>query len=235
MSPPHQRVLFDRIIELIGRGWQTLPSEYRGTGAPGVFLEAQLGLQRGPNPEDWPDAHGWELKWHTARTQYMTLFHKTPDNSPEIMRYMVQRYGKTDAQGRRSFRHTIRPTSKAPGQIFLPHYDAGLLVVRPKGGNGPVPRWSEQALLGAVGSKLRRLIAVKGEKKGCEVRFLQADAYQEFSLTDFIAEVLRGVIMIDFDCREKRPGSTALRDHGTKFRIAPEQICRLYMDKSRIR
>lgn len=67
--------------------------------------------------------------------------------------------GKAHANTMESFWHTIRPTSKAPGQIFLPHYDAGLLVVRPKGGNGLVPRWSEQALLGAAGSRLRRLYA----------------------------------------------------------------------------
>lgn len=104
-----------------------------------------------------------------------------------------------------------------------------------------MPRWSDQSLLGAVGAKLRRLILVKGEKrtiKGTntqEVRYLQADAYEEFSLVDFIAEVLRGVIVIDFDAREDAPGSHAMRDHGTKFRIPPDEICRLYMDKRRIR
>ncbi len=235
MPPPSQRILFEKIIALIGHGWYEMPDTYRGTGAPGIFLEDQLGLTRGPKPEDWPDASGWELKWWTARTQYLTLFHKSPDNSPNIMRYMVRKYGKRDAQGRMSFRHTIRPTSRAPGQKFLPAYDAGWLSVRPKGGNGLIPRWSEQALLGAAGSKLRRLIMVKGERKGQQVRFFQADAYREFSITDFIAEVLRGVIVIDFDCREARPGSTGLRDHGTKFRVAPEHVCRLYMDKQRLR
>lgn len=117
----------------------------------------------------------------------------------------------------------------------MPHYDDGLLTVRPRGGNGPVPRWSEQSLLAAAGAKLRRLILVKGEKSGDRIRFLQADAYEEFSLTDFIAEVLRGTILIDFDARESSPGSHGMRDHGTKFRIPPESVCRLYMDKHRLR
>ncbi len=81
---------------------------------------------------------------------------------------------------------------------------------------------------------MRRLIMVKGERKAGQIRFLQADAYETFNLTDFIVEVLRGEIAIDFDCRESKPGSKGLRNHGTKFRIVPQSICRLYMRKERL-
>jgi hypothetical protein len=43
----------------------------------------------------------------------------------------------------------------------------------------------------------------------------------------------RGTTAIDFDCREAKPGSSALRNHGTKFRVAPKDVCRLYMKKER--
>ena len=47
--------------------------------------------------------------------------------------------------------------------------------------------------------------------------------------------MLRGTILIDFDARESSPGSHGMRDHGTKFRIPPENVCRLYVDKQHIR
>ena len=75
---------------------------------------------------------------------------------------------------------------------------------------------------------------VRGERKEREVRYLQADAFQTFNLSDFVYEVLRGEIVIDFDCREAKPGSPGLRNHGTKFRIAPAAVCRLYMKKERL-
>ena len=85
---------------------------------------------------------------------------------------------------------------------------------------------------GGAGPNGAAWLLVKGEKQGQQVRYVRADAFQEFSLTDFIAEVLRGTILIDFDARESSHG---MRDHGTKFRIPPESVCRLYMDKQHIR
>ena len=74
-------------------------------------------------------------------------------------------------------------------------------------GNGPVPYWSHEELIGAAGAKLRRLVMVKGERTNSRVRFLRTDAYETFSLIGFIGEVLRGEIAIDFDAREMTPGS----------------------------
>lgn len=179
----------------------------------------------------------------------VTLLHKSPDNAPDVIRELVRTHGKRDAKGRLSFRHTVRPRTGAAGQLFSVDYRDNQIVVRLKpsragraSAGAAEPRWSDQALIGAVGAKLRRLILVKGEKrtsKGArtahEVRYVQADAYEEFSLMDFVAEILRGVIVIDFDAREISPGSHPVRDHGTKFRIPPGEICRLYMDKRRIR
>ena len=235
-APTTKRELFAAVADLIGAGWHTMPdrSPFKGTGAPGNYLEHLLGFD--PGAADIPDALGWELKWHTARSHLVTLFHKTPDNSPEIIRFMVRKYGKRDTQGRLSFRHTIDPTSRTAAQRFVPVCDDGVLVVRRRAGNGdPVPRWSQDSLLGAAEGKLRRLLLVLGERRGQKVRFLRAEAYDTFSLTDFFVEVERGVIVIDFDVREARPGSHGMRDHGTKFRVRPEHICRLYMGKQRIR
>ena len=232
MTPPkNKRELFGRVQQLIQHGWYEMPDEspYRGTGAPGLYLEYLLGLD--PGNADLPDAVGWELKWCSPRTSLVTLFHKEADGPQAIMRYMVRKYGKRDAQGRLSFRHTIKGKSSR----FRVHYDSGQLIVRPLRGNGPVPYWSEESLLAAAGAKLRRLLLVNGERKGQEVRFVKADAFETFSLVDFVYEVERGEIAIDFDCRESKPGSDGLRNHGTKFRIPPDSLCRLYMNKERLR
>lgn len=236
-TPTTPKELFKAISALVDAGWHEMPdrSPYLGTGAPGNYLEYLLGFN--PGAADIPDALGWELKWYTPKSNLVTLFHKTPDNSPDVIRDMVRQYGKRDAKGRLSFRHTINPTQRSGSQRFIPEFDvkAAQLVVRPKNGTGPVPRWSQDTLLNVVAGKMRRLLFVRGERKGCRVLFTRAEAYKTFSLTDFFVEVESGVIVVDFDAREAKPGSEGMRDHGTKFRVKPENICRLYMEKERIR
>ena len=229
-APRTKRDLFERVRAVRDHGWYDLPDSYGGTGGPGTFLEDLLGLSAGAM--DIPDAVGWELKWYTDKTNLLTLFHKEADGPAAIMRYMVRKHGWKDAQGRLSFRHTIRGKSDR----FKVEDSGGQLVVRPLLGNGPVPYWSHHELVSAAGAKLRRLLMVKGEldRKAGRVRFVQVDAFEVFNLVDFIYEVLRGEIAIDFDAREAKPGSKGLRNHGTKFRVAPASVCRLYMRKERL-
>lgn len=77
--------------------------------------------------------------------------------------------------------------------------------------------WSRDILIAAAGAQLRRLPLVEGERKKRSVRFIHADAYATFHLSDFICELMRGSIALDFDCREARPGRDGLRDHGISF------------------
>ena len=79
-----------------------------------------------------------------------------------------------------------------------------------------------------------RLIMVRGEKDGRKIRFTRADAYENFHLADFIWEIMSGTIAIDFDVRAYVPGSKRLSNHGTKFRVPPDAVCRLYLKKDRI-
>lgn len=232
-EPPRNKAeLFRRIRALIDHGQYQLPdgSRYQGSGAAGMFLEDVLGLTAGS--QDIPDGPGWELKWFSNRTRLITLFHKEANGPEYVMRKMVQQYGWLDSKGRLSFRHTIEGQSDR----FRIRADDKLrrLVVRPRNGRGPAPYWSYDDLIAAAGAKLRRLVLVKGEVEKRKLRFLFAEAYETFHLADFIQEVLRGSIAIDFDCRESKPGSLGLRNHGTKFRVSPLAICRLYFKKERI-
>ena len=229
IPPATKKELFRRLIGISQHGSYEMPQErYTGTGAPGLFLEDLLGLTTGN--KDIPDTLGWELKYYTAKTNLITLFHKEPRPSG-IMRYMVSNFGWKDRMGRLSFRHTISGKSDR----FRVFEDAGQITIRPrKGGDGPTPYWTADDILSAVGGKLRRLVLIKGERKGQVVSYGRIDYYETIQLTEFIYEVVRGTVKIDFDAREAKPGSKGLRNHGTKFRVSPDDIARLYAKKDRL-
>ena len=142
----------------------------------------------------------------------------------------VRKYGRKDDQGRMS----LRPAIKGKSDRFKVFDDSNRLIVRPAGGNGIIPYWTHDELMAAAGAKLRRLIMVRGEKDGRKIRFARADACENFHLADFIREIMKGTTAIDFDAREYVPGSKRLRNHGTKFRVSLDAVCRLYLKKDRI-
>lgn len=225
--PINKPALYARLREILALGWQEMPKvpRYKGSGAPGNFLEDLIGLKAGN--QDIADVLGWEVKYYTPKTNYITLFHK--EAGPfGIMRYMVSRFGWIDKTGCKALRHTIPGRS----ELFYVADGAGNVIVRPLKGNGPVPTWTHDALLNAC-AKLRRLIAVKGERNGQKVRYVRADCYENFHLSLFVSELINGTVAIDFDAREMKPGSKGLRNHGTKFRVKPENVCRLYFKKER--
>lgn len=227
--PNNKKELFARLRKIITLDWLEMPDipRYHGTGAPGNFLEDLLCLTVGN--QDIADVVGWEVKFYTSKTHLITLFHKEP--GPEsIMRYMVNRWGWTDKKGRKSFRHTIRGSSDR----FIVVDDAGNVIVRPLPGNGPVPTWTHDTLLNIAGGKLRRLMLVKGNRIKRKVRYNEVDCFETLHLTRLINELVRGTIAIDFDAREFTPGSPGLRNHGTKFRVAPEDVHKLYLKKERL-
>jgi len=201
-----------------------MPDKYRGTGAPGTFLEDLLGLTTGN--KDIPDSLGWEIKYYTKKTNLITLFHKEP-RPVDAVRYMVSKWGWKDAQGRMSFRHTIAGKSAT----FKIDLDGDQLWIHRIGGNGVAPHWTQDDILNAAGSKLRRVMLVLGEKVGQAVTYTRADCFEDLEVLAFISEVHSGVVKIDFDAREKTPGSKTLRNHGTKFRVSPGDMCRLYTKK----
>lgn len=227
-APISKKELFARLTDIVQHGAYNMPKKrYSGTGAPGIYLEDLLGLTTGS--KDIPDSLGWELKFHSPKTNLITLFHKEPRPSG-VVRYLVSKYGWKDKQGRLSFRHTIAGKSDR----FRVDGDAGQITVRPLKGDGPIPYWTDDDILNAAGAKLRRLVLVRGTRKGQNVTYDRIDIFEDLQLSYFIYEVLRGTVKIDFDARESKPGSKGLRNHGTKFRVEPDNICRLYAKKERI-
>jgi hypothetical protein len=225
--PKTKKELFSRVSEVLQHGAYEMDKKYRGTGAPGLFLEDLLGL---PNTnKDTPDAGEWELKTYSRQTSLITLFHKEPQPQGAVT-YMVNKYGWKDKKGRQSFRHTI----KGKSEKFRVDSDGDQILIRRIGGNGLVPRWTHDDILSVAGGKLRRLLLVKGKRTGQKILYERVDYFENLQLSFFIWEVINGTVAIDFDAREAKRGSRGLRNHGTKFRIAPNNICRLYEKKERL-
>ena len=221
--PANKQELFQRLRDVMQKGWYKMPASYGGTGAAGRFLENLLGKKS--DSESFADTTGWEIKSYTAKTNFITLFHK--EARPEkIMRHMVSKYGWKDKQDRLSFRHTISGQSDR----FRVDDDSNQIFVRPLKKNGGSPYWTHNDLLNAA-AKLRKVVLVKAERHKQEVRFVQAECFQDFLLGFFVSELVSGTIAVDFDARESKPGSVGLRNHGTKFRVQPRNMCRLYAKK----
>jgi hypothetical protein len=227
-APKTKKELFERLNEILHHGEYEMPTErYSGTGAPGIYLEDLLGLSA--SNKDLPDSVGFELKFYTDKTNLITLFHKEPKPNG-VVAYMVRRFGWKDKHGRLSFRHTIAGKSDR----FKVDSDSDQIIVRRIKGNGLVPHWTHDDILSVAGGKLRRLILIKGKRDGQKVIYDRADVFENLQLTFFIWEVCSGAVRIDFDARESKPGSKGLRNHGTKFRVAPSDVCRLYAKKERL-
>jgi hypothetical protein len=228
INPPKtKKELFTRMLEIMHHGAYQMPAKYKGTGAPGKFLEDLLGLTTGN--KDIPDSLGWELKYYTRQTNWLTLFHKDP-NPKDAVRFMVSKWGWKDKNGCMSFRHTIAGKSDR----FKVDLDGDQILIHRIGGNGIVPHWTQDDILSAAGAKLRRVLCVLGIRKGQTVTYTRADCFEDLELTAFIWEVAHGIVAIDFDAREMKPGSKGLRNHGTKFRVHPRDMCRLYSKKQRL-
>jgi len=224
-APNSAKELFVRMRAVISHGWYEIPSDrrFKGTGGSGCLLEALLGSRAGKC--DIADSTGWEVKTYTDKTNLITLFHKEA-HPVNIMRHMVRKWGWKDKLGRMSFRHTIAGRSDR----FKVESDGTQVTVRPLKANGPVPYWTYDDLYNAA-SKLRRVLLVKAEKDGQRVKFVDAVRYENFQVKDFVYQMTKGTVCVDFDAREASPGSGGLRNHGTKFRVSPLNIGRLYHNK----
>lgn len=230
VPPQNRRELFKLTKDIVMNSPHNIPenSGYGGSGGPGMYLEHLLGLTMGNR--DIPDSLGWELKTYSQRTNYITLFHKEP-RPRGIVNYLVKNFGWIDKNERLSFRHTIsRKTDR-----FEIVDDVGQITIRSLiDPTGPVPYWTDDDILGSAGAKLRRLLLVRYSLSGNQVSYDQVMAYEGFAISQFKEQVVNGTVLIDFDAREARPGSVGLRNHGTKFRISPNDIYRLYEKKEKI-
>jgi len=99
-----------------------------------------------------------------------------------------------------------------------------------------IPYWDHNTILGQMGGKLRRLIVVLGKvnRKEWKVKYERAIAFWDVKLIEFCRAIEDGLVYVDFDARTSRGRGTALRNHGTKFRIKIADIGLLYQNSQEI-
>lgn len=226
--PPSSKASFKKITEILQGGTFEFPAEgYGGHGAPGRMLESLLDVAE--NNADSPDLADWEVKFHGGRS-LLTLFHKEPQPRG-IINKMVDFYGWDDEEGRISFRHTISGPSP---RGFLVENAADRITIRnTQHPDGPVAHWLHNTLFNAFSAKLRRLIVVDGEVLADprRVTFETATAYWEPDIVNLSKAIADGIFYVDFDARTKAARGSSIRNHGTKFRIKPENLEKVYTHK----
>ncbi len=113
--------------------------------------------------------------------------------------------------------------------------DAGEIRVRRIGYDDVVPHWPHDVLLTAFARKLGNLIHVTGKwnKKTRKVSYDAAEFLAGARTTQLIRFIVIGTICIDFDAYIQESGG--IRNHGTKFRIKPEDLQTLYANRIRVR
>lgn len=203
-----------------------IPAKFQGSGSPGNTLEYLLNLE--VNNRDAPDLMDWEVKFHGGNS-LLTLFHKDP-LPVGIMNQVVDRFGWLDEKGRISFRHTLSGKSELG---FIVTKEGKNVTVSNIHDLSVVPYWESNTILNAIGAKLRRLILVHGKvnKDKRSVIYNNATAYWDLDLNGIVQSIIEGIISIDFDARTKGGRGTALRNHGTKFRIHINNMDYIYENK----
>jgi hypothetical protein len=214
---------FKIIREIIALGKVDIPPQFNGAGAPGETLESLCKLER--NNFDSPDLKDWEVKFHGGNA-LLTLLHKDPQPKG-VLDKMVNTFGWNDSKGRISFRHTIKGRSE---RGFIIDSAANKITVSNINDPSIVAHWEHNVILNAIGAKLRRLILVHGtvDRVNRQVIYESANAYWDLNLLGFAEATKEGLIYIDFDARTKAGRGTALRNHGTKFRIHINDISQIY-------
>ena len=216
--------------DVLAEGKHEIPPDqgFEGTGAPGLYLEHLLGLRT--SNVDVPDAGAWEVKYTSGRA-LTTLFHKDPYPRGKAIRYIINRWGWIGKNKLQSFRHTICGESAD----FHVVDDANSIWVRRTRDDDISPYWPHDELVTAFARKLGNLILVKGSysRKRRVVRYDSAELLSGAKTTQLIRSIANGLICIDFDAYIRANGS--IRNHGTKFRIRPDDIRRLYARRQPVR
>lgn len=233
--PKSATTTFKVIKDIISRGWIEIPKEktFNGNAAPGDFLEHLFEGKK--NNRDSPDLNDWEIKFHGGNA-LITLFHKEPQPRG-INTFLVNEYGwpmEGNEYGNISFRHTISGKSN---RGFYVKNDLDRVWVKHQHKDNPWPYWTHNTLLNAVGAKLRRLIVIQGDYElhpVKRVRYKSATAYWDVDLMGFCTALEKGIVSIDFDARTSKGPNTAIRNHGTKFRVNINNIGSLYLFSKKI-
>lgn len=254
--------VIEKLRQIKQRGWIPSSRSRGNVGAVGNTLEDLFGIKENNLPI--ANAGQWELKAQRRDTSSLiTLFHfePSPRRAKIVSKILLPLYGwPHEDAGRRypstemSFRSTtpgdrftdrgfkveVDRTEKKVKLIFDINkvdkrlHSAWLSSVQQRVGLGqisPQPYWEFGDLRHKVETKIKNAFYVLAE---CRVEnekeyfwYDEAWMLEHADFNKFLNEIENGNIFIDFDARTGH-------NHGTKFRIRPEALIRIYAYSEKI-
>lgn len=227
--------LIRRLIKVKESGY--IKTHRAGTTGIGKTLEDLLGIKENNIPG--PNALKTELK--SARkggSSMLTLFTKSP-SPPRANSVLLQKYGyESLKENKRKELHTTVSAvrfNQLKGEPGL-KIDIGedkICLVDPQ--NEILGYWGKDILRNSFEKKLPEILYVKAETKdfGANELFWFNEAWllKGFNFDSFIALLKKGVILVDIRIGQYPDGRS--HDHGTAFRVFPNQLdlCFQHRDK----
>jgi len=221
---PTYSKLLKRLHEIKNHGW--VKTHRVGNTGIGKTIEDLLGIKENNVPG--PDAKMLELKSARKNAKSMlTLFTKSP-LPPKANAAILKRFGYVVKKGRKELHTTLNAVSHnlLRGCIGLKiKVDRSRVeIITEK--SEIIGYWDKSTLKSSFERKLPKLMYIKAESRGGgrheEFWFNEAWLLQGFDFKNFLKLLAAGVILVDIRIGQYPNGKP--HDHGTGFRIQPNQL-----------
>ena len=209
-----------------------------GNTGIGKTLEDLLGIKENNIPG--PNAALIELKSARRNVSGMlTLFTKSP-LPKKANSVLLQEYGYPSAKGNE--RKELHATVNAKEFNKLKGKSGFKIAIKNKRANLITPQneilgyWDRETLKKSFERKFPKLLYVKAEAKGKgsdeEFWFNEAWLLRGFSFDNFLRLLKRGIIFVDIRVGQYSNGRP--HDHGTGFRVFPDQLDLCFKHRERV-
>lgn len=228
--------LIEKLKEIKEMGY--IKTHRVGTTGIGKTLEDLLGIKENNIPG--PNAAMIELK--SARkntTSMLTLFTKSP-LPPRANSALLQIYGYESSKGnkRKELHTTVNALgyNKLKGKLGfkINTEEYRICLVNPQ--NEILGYWDKETLKKSFERKLFKLLYVKAETKdyGSNEKFWFNEAWllSGFNFNNFINLLRKGTILVDIRMGQYPDGRS--HDHGTGFRVFPDQLDLCFQHREKI-
>jgi len=216
--------LLKKLKEIKSSGW--VKTHRTGNTGIGKTIEDLLGIKENNVPG--PDAEKLELKSARKNAKSMlTLFTKSP-LPPKANAVILARFGYAAENGRKELHTTLNAISHnllrgCTGlKIKVDHSRIEIITENSE----VLGYWDKDTLKKTFERKLPRLMYIKAESQGSgkneEFWFNEAWLLQGFDFENFLKLLTAGVILVDIRIGQYPNGKP--HDHGTGFRIQPNQL-----------
>lgn len=210
-----------------------------GNTGIGKTLEDLLNVKE--NNFAGPNGHNTELKsGRKGSASMLTLFTKSPLPS-RINRQLVEKFGRSKNGGKKVLHTTINAVSKNTlynkPAFIVGVYHTRIEINHDDYGDLPTPYWNRDDLEKAFGRKYpENLLYVKADYQGRgraeEFHYNEAWLMSGFSFARFIELLRSGQILIDIRLGQYPDGR--LHDHGTGFRVKPDDLDLCFDNRKRV-